>query len=281
MRKFSVAILYDGSVEKFYAVHKNDHRNMTAEYDSETMMMSAPADAPAVPATFTEAFIETRLRSMRAAFLHPQNITYLTWHIDVKNTADGAPIARALIAHETPVAAQRYADTNDLDDTQSLTFNWLESLDFVNSRFIETTYAAWGGGGWTNHAFERGAPEPDTDVMLGTIAGKRAEDVYVDDIRALDAYNYRKTFRDDATVFRNGNKIRGWERQLCVRNYDRDNTEGLRDTRDLEQPQRGYDMSAIHAIATTYSVPVAQRVPAIKRAPGYGLSYHQDSSTFD
>ena len=238
----------------------------------------------AVPNGFTDGFIATQLRSLDKAFVHPQNIEYLIWQIEVRNTTDGRPIDRNLIITRVPTLASKFSEDNALNDFESLTHNWLETLNYINQQFIGQTYTQLKGGGWTSLAVERGEPEPDANMFHAEIGGVLGQDALVDDYRELDAYNYsRDVVVANDRPYRNNNKIHGWERQLNVRNYDYHDTEGFRDTRDLEVPQRGYDMTAIHRIATTYDRNPAVRnpPPAIKQHPGYGESRYEDWTTWD
>lgn len=233
-----------------------------------------------VPAGFTETFISTRIKSMTRAFTHPRNIEYLRWKIGSANTSDGAPIAEHVLDEQVPLLVNQFASTYELDNFSSVTRNWLEALNYLNTRFIRQTYTQLRGGAWTEDAVAQGQPEPDANMMRATINGVAAGDAMVDDIRAIDAYNYsREILRDNNRPYRNRNKIRGWEANLIKRHYDYHDTEGFPDTRDLEVPQRGFDMTAIHRVATTYDQ--RPRVPAIDRAPGYGESYYQDTSNYD
>ena len=114
------------------------------------------------------------------------------------------------------------------------TGNAVESLHHANKAFIKTyrdKYAAW-------YKDEEHPQGRDTDVIQTNMAYITPEGY-----RTLDLYDDPHVSRDNSKKYRYKNSRPFW--QHTPRHMDRDVTEGLRDTRDLEVFQRGYDMTRV------------------------------------
>ena len=158
-------------------------------------------------------------KSLNRMFLSSQNIRDVSAYIGRDATSD----------------MKKWSLTHDLDDYESVQMDWSEALDFVNIEFAK---------GRKNAPYElnmaRGQKYPKHYIDEGV------ERYSVEDWRAHDAQSTQEVMRSNEN-FRYGNKFKRWEIGLYKRHYDRDYHEtGLRDIRELNNPERGYDMSKIY-----------------------------------
>jgi hypothetical protein len=222
-------------------------------------------------------------------FLSGENLEYLTWRVQTQNeqglfVADPKVLARDLAAY-----AADFARRVKLDTYRTVDDNWFTVLDYLNRKFINE-YTREKRDASVSYPLELAITAglvPDGNPMRTMLFGKPLEYLTVEDIRNVDLWNRdHRIYRSNAN-FRNRNNIRGWETRLNRRNYETDTTEALRDTRELETFQRGYDMTRIHDIARSYTGPgsgvpgTGPFVPALKRLPGYGESHYWDQSDWD
>jgi len=225
----------------------------------------------------TASVINTRLKSKVAAFLSPENVVFVVWKVGSYNGRDIYPINPATLRVIIPPLMRKFAETRDLDNYDSVTQDWLEELDFINMQFVRETVTQLSGEPWSGDAFASGAPVPDINVMRGKVGDKPISELDAEDMRNLDAFNYDvKQLRWNSN-FARLNKIRGWEKQLVKRHYDYHDSEGFHGT-DLEVPQRGFDMSAINEVSTSYTHPNPPAAEVVN--PGYGLSRYRDPTPY-
>lgn len=128
-----------------------------------------------------------------------------------------------------------WATHNPLDDYESVYGDYSEALDFANKKFINTT---------KNKPYElnmtHGQNYPKYYIDEGV------ERYSVEDFRAHDAQKTQEIMRSNAN-FRYNNKIKLWHRSAHIRHYDKNEHEnGLRDTRELNTLERGYNMDKIY-----------------------------------
>ena len=228
-----------------------------------------------------EAFISTILESMKRAFLSPINTELVTWRLMQRGQADGDPFDKNIIFNQMPKHMQEYTAKHNIDKYASETGNWMEVIEFINQEFIDHLYNKLIGGAWlSEEAQASGMPQPDMNPFHAKAFGKPIDELQPEEYGNLDLFNYdtAEQFRWNSS-FRRLNKIRGWEAQLCKRHYDYHETDGFRDTRDLEVPQRGFDMTAIQNVHTTYTKP---KLPSAReRNPGYGDSRYNDPTPYE
>jgi hypothetical protein len=128
---------------------------------------------------------------------------------------------------------KRWVRTHDLDDYESVHLDRDEELIFANKEFIKkhsanlVPYELKIPGKYPKHYIDNGVENYNTQ-----------------DFRTHDAYFTQEVFRTNKN-FRYDNKIKSWETHLYKRHYERDNTEGLRDIRELNPVQRKFNMSKI------------------------------------
>jgi hypothetical protein len=130
----------------------------------------------------------------------------------------------------------KWEKKKDIDDYESVSMSILESLDYINKEFI------------TAHR------QAQQTYTLDMSAGQKYPKYYIqegveryspNDFRSHDAQFTQQVFRTNAN-FRYGNVIKKWETSLYKRHYDREcHADGLRDTRELNTLQRGYNMGKI------------------------------------
>lgn len=128
-----------------------------------------------------------------------------------------------------------WANKNSLDDYESVHGDLYETLEFANNQFIKTV---------KNEPCEinmsHGQKYPKYYISDGV------EKYDTEDFRSHDAQYSENVMRSNAN-FRYNNKIKLWNRSAHIRNYDKDEHEnGLRDIRELNNTQRGYNMDKIY-----------------------------------
>lgn len=141
----------------------------------------------------------------------------------------------AYIRRDATVEMKRWAIKKNLDDYESVQMDYSEALDFTNNQFVKEH---------KNKKYE-----------LNMAVGQNYPKYYIDegverynaeDFRKHDAQMTQEVIRSNAN-FRYGNKFKSWETHLYKRHYDRDEHEnGLRDTRELNTLERGYNMDKIY-----------------------------------
>jgi hypothetical protein len=128
-----------------------------------------------------------------------------------------------------------WAKKNSLDDYESVHMDFSEVLDFINAKFIR------------EHAHK--------DYELNMSAGQAHPKYYIEDgverysvndWRTHDAQTVQEVFRSNSN-FRYGNAIKQWRIGQHKHHYDREaHAAGLKDTRELNTIQRGYNMDDIY-----------------------------------
>jgi hypothetical protein len=167
------------------------------------------------------SLIDDKKYSLETEFLHSDNIKLLSNKL--KRNVEKEMIG--------------YAWHKRLDDSEHLYLGYEEVVRFVNNDFIKShtfnipEMTSIGNG-------EKKYPKVKVD---GGVGGYN-----VNDFRTMDA-QFTDSIQRSNKNFRYGNKIRKWETSLYTRNYDREYHEtGLRDTRELNTINRGYNMEKIY-----------------------------------
>lgn len=167
------------------------------------------------------SLFEDKKYSLEAEFLHPDNVKLLSSKLK-------RDVSKEMIG---------YARHKRLDDSEHLYLGYEEVVRFTNNDFIKThkliipEMKSIGNG-------EKKYPKVKVD---GGVGGYN-----VNDFRVMDA-QFTDSIQRSNKNFRYGNRIRKWETSLYIRNYDRDYHEtGLRDTRELNTLNRGYNMENIY-----------------------------------
>jgi hypothetical protein len=139
------------------------------------------------------------------------------------------------IGRDAKVEMKKWAETEELDDYESVSLNYDEMLVFVNKKFIKEHKKVQ-----TGISLAEGQKYPKHIIYDNT------QGFGVDDWRSMDA-QYTQVVQRSNSNFRYRNSVKTWETSLYKRHYDRDNhAEGLGDVRELRTIQRGYDMGKIH-----------------------------------
>jgi hypothetical protein len=128
-----------------------------------------------------------------------------------------------------------WATTQTLDDYESAQGDYSEALDLVNNRFVKLH---------KTKPYElnmaRGQDYPKYYIDEGV------ERYSTEDFRQHDAQKVQDVIRTNEN-FRGGNKIKTWHVSQHKRHYDRGEHEaGLRDIRELNTLERGYNMDKIY-----------------------------------
>jgi hypothetical protein len=159
------------------------------------------------------------VKSLEAMFLSKSNTRDLT----------------AYLGRNALKEMKAWAAKKSLDDYESVSMDFSETLDFANTEFVKDHKQK----GYELNMAE-GQKHPKFYIDEGV------ERYNVDDFRTHDAQSTQEVFRSNAN-FRYGNKIKQWRIKQHSHHYDRDAHEaGLRDTRELNTLQRGYNMSSIY-----------------------------------
>lgn len=157
--------------------------------------------------------------SMESIFLSKQNIKKLS----------------ASIGRNATKEMVDWTKVKKLDDYESVHMDKSEVLDYLNSEFIKAYKKEP-----VNVILQDGRKYPKYKIA------DSVEGYTVDDFRTHDAQFVQEVFRTNEN-FRYGNRLRKWETGLYKRHYDREEHEaGLRDTRELNTLERGYDMEKIY-----------------------------------
>lgn len=130
---------------------------------------------------------------------------------------------------------KKWASSAGLDDYESVSMDFSEALDFANAKFIKAH---------KHRGYElnmtKGQKHPKYYIDEGV------ERYSVDDWRTHDAQSTQEVFRSNAN-FRYKNAIKQWRIGQHRHHYDRDSHEaGLKDIRELNTLQRGYNMGGIY-----------------------------------
>jgi len=158
-------------------------------------------------------------KSLEKMFLSDSNVRDLT----------------AYIGRDAATEMKKWASKKNLDDYESVQMDYSEALDFANIEFSKEHKHK---GYELNMATGQDYPKYYIDEGV--------ERYNVEDFRMHDAQKTQEVMRSNAN-FRYGNKFKKWETSLYKRHYDRDEHEnGLRDTRELNTLERGYNMEKIY-----------------------------------
>lgn len=160
--------------------------------------------------------------SLENMFLSEKNIIYLSAQLR-RNAKD---------------EMKAWALKQDLDDNESVSMDYIEALDFVNAKFLKKfkeipVYLS----GENGNKYPKAFVEDSFD---------KYNHIYEMNMNPIDAQFTQVVQRSNAN-FRYGNKIKSWQTHIHKRNYDRNyHAEGLRDTRELNNLVRGYNMEKIY-----------------------------------
>ena len=128
-----------------------------------------------------------------------------------------------------------WASKNNLDDYESVQMDYTEALDFANNKFAK---AHKSDGYELNMSTGQDYPKYYIDEGV--------ERYNVDDFRKHDAQSTQEVMVSNSN-FRYDNKFKAWETHMHKRHYDHEEHEnGLRDIRELNTLEKGYNMDKIH-----------------------------------
>ena len=157
--------------------------------------------------------------SIKRLFTSPRNVRKVSEYIGRNALAD----------------MTTWLKTHNLDDSESISGDMSESLDYANATFVKVHKKK---GYEVNMANGTNFPKYYIDEGV--------EYFNVDDWRSYDAQTTQEVFRTNDN-FRYGNAIKKWEIGLHARHYDRAvHEQGLPDIRELDTIQRGYNMEKIY-----------------------------------
>ena len=162
---------------------------------------------------------ELNIISMEAVFLSKSNIRDMSVYI----------------GRDASEEMKKWTKTKKLDDYESVQMDYSEVLDYINIEFVKAHKKKSDGV-----SMQDGGKYPKYKIT------DNVEGYTVDDFRTHDAQYAQEVIRSNEN-FRYGNRFRKWETSLYKRHYDREEHEaGLRDTRELNTLERGYDMEKIY-----------------------------------
>jgi hypothetical protein len=145
-------------------------------------------------------------------------------------------IISSVIGRNASDEMNKWSSERNLDDYESVQMDFTEALDFANNEFSKAhkprEYELSLADGKTKHP---------KYFISNAVTGFN-----VNDWRTFDAQSSQEIFRSNKN-FRHGNRIKPWQASMHKRHYDRDEHEnGLKDIRELQTIQRGYNMEAIY-----------------------------------
>lgn len=157
--------------------------------------------------------------SIEDMFLSPSNIRDLSAYIGRDVTSD----------------MKKWVSVHDLDDYESIQGDYSEALDYANNNFVRR---------YKNKPYtldmSAGQNYPKYFIQDGV------ERYNVNDWRSHDAQCTQETHRSNAN-FRYGNRFKKWQTSMYKRHYDiESHVDGLRDIRELNNLNRGYNMDKIY-----------------------------------
>jgi len=172
---------------------------------------------------------------LTSLFLSDENEKYVVNKMYRYHSKFGGHHDRSTFERRVPGMMIDYAEGEQLEEFEDVTGDTTTELEKANNDFMKTYF----------YEFQI-IPDGQNDPQLISEEKKAvlAHGNY-NDLHALDLYNEKNIIRWNRN-FRRDNEFPLRQRTVHKRHYERDNKETLRDTRDLENPIRGFNMENIY-----------------------------------